>query len=93
MTPTEKPNVPFTKERFYMDHVGGHGIPALRRHVNRYKWAASHVPQGSSVLDAGCGSGYGDHILLNMAATVSGVPNPFPFLTRALVSRLRFSHV
>ena len=73
MTNTEKPNVPFTRERFYLEHVGGHGIPSLRRHINRYKWAASAIYPGAKVLDAGSGSGYGDHILMTKASKVVGV--------------------
>jgi 2-polyprenyl-3-methyl-5-hydroxy-6-metoxy-1,4-benzoquinol methylase len=63
----------FTKERFYVDHVHMHGIACLQRHVNRYKWAVSLLKPGSVVLDAACGSGYGDFILLNAASKVVGV--------------------
>src|SRR3990167_10024756 len=62
----------FTTERFYVDHVGQHGIGSLKRHINRYKWAASHLENGWEVLDVGCGSGYGDPILLNVAQSVVG---------------------
>ena len=72
-TLTKKPVVEFTKERFYMDHVGRHGIAALKRHINRYKWATSKLKSTDRVLDAGCGSGYGDHILLTACDTVVGV--------------------
>ena len=72
-TLTKKPIVEFTKERFYMDHVGRHGIAALKRHINRYKWATSKLKSTDRVLDAGCGSGYGDHILLTVCDTVVGV--------------------
>jgi 2-polyprenyl-3-methyl-5-hydroxy-6-metoxy-1,4-benzoquinol methylase len=63
----------FTTERFYPDHVAQHGIAALHRHVNRYKWAASLLPPQAVVLDVGCGSGYGDFILLNRAKKVMGI--------------------
>lgn len=63
----------FTTERFYLEHSLKHGIPALHRHINRYKWAASRVPAGARVLDIGCGSGYGDFILITKAASVFGI--------------------
>lgn len=65
--------VQFTTERFYMEHTLQHGPAALKRHVNRYKWAASHLDSSMLVLDAGCGSGYGDHILAEKCAGVMGV--------------------
>lgn len=76
MTATlSRPKPPFTTERFYLEHVNQHrgGMAMLMRHVNRYKWAASHLTNADVVLDAGCGSGYGDHILLNAAKAVVGV--------------------
>lgn len=69
----DRPRPAFTKERFYVDHIGQHGVPALQRHVNRYKWAASHLENGWRVLDIGCGSGYGDPILLNVCDSVTGI--------------------
>lgn len=72
MNATIHARVPFTKERFYMEHVTQHGIASLERHLNRYLWALRHVRQGNVVLDAGCGSGYGDFILLNGCARVVG---------------------
>lgn len=68
-----KPQPAFTKERFYLEHAGRHGIPALTRHLNRYKWAALKLKSDDIVLDAGCGSGYGDFILLNACDSVVGV--------------------
>lgn len=32
-------------------------------HRARYRWAATQIPSGSSVLDYGCGTGYGTGIL------------------------------
>ena len=32
-------------------------------HAARYHWAAGILPEGSSILDVGCGVGYGAHIL------------------------------
>lgn len=66
-------SVPFTTERFYMDHADKHGEDCLKRHVNRYKWAASCLEEGDAVLDVGCGSGYGDAILMGKASSVVGV--------------------
>ena len=63
----------FTKERFYTEHSLKHGIASLQRHVNRYKWAASHLENGWDVLDAACGSGYGDPILLTVCEKVVGI--------------------
>lgn len=69
-----RPKAPeFTTERFYVEHVHRHGRELLMRHVRRYKWAMSYVPRGARVLDVGCGSGYGDFILLNSASHVVGV--------------------
>ena len=68
-----KPNPAFTKERLYLEHAMGHGMPTVIRHLNRYKWAAFHLPKHAAVLDAGCGSGYGDYILLNSCDTVVGI--------------------
>src|SRR5512147_324988 len=68
-----KPTPAFTKERFYLEHAMIHGMPALMRHINRYKWAAAHCRRNDDVLNAGCGSGYGDYILLNACNSVVGV--------------------
>lgn len=69
-----EPQAPdFTTERFYVEHVHQHGRDMLIRHVRRYKWAATHLKQGANVLDIGCGSGYGDFILLGKAAHVLGM--------------------
>lgn len=62
-----------TTERFYIEHTNEHGIDCLMRHLNRYKWADSHLKDRSRVLDVGCGSGYGDFVLLNTALHVHGV--------------------
>lgn len=67
------PEVPFTRERFYMEHADRHGDESRKRHLLRYEWAASAFPAGSTVLDAGSGSGYGDHILIRRASKVVGV--------------------
>jgi len=32
-------------------------------HVARYRWAATHLPPGQTVIDIGCGVGYGSKIL------------------------------
>lgn len=37
--------------------------PITLRHVERYRLAGDSIPQGSSVLDAACGSGYGSGFL------------------------------
>lgn len=68
------PSVPqFTTERFYTEHTNQHGILMLERHLNRYKWALRYLKAQNDVLDAGCGSGYGDHILINGCRTVFGI--------------------
>lgn len=71
--PTLHHSIPFTKERFYMEHADRHGAASLERHLARYRWAAALLNKGASVLHAGCGSGYGDDILLEKAASVTSV--------------------
>lgn len=68
-----KPKVNFTKERFYPDFLMLYGMPLLQRHINRYKWATSKLKSEDLVLDAGCGCGYFDHILLNACRKVHGM--------------------
>lgn len=70
---TENETPKFTTERFYVEHILKHGMASLKRHINRYKWAASHLQNGWRVLDIGCGSGYGDPILLNVCQEVVGI--------------------
>jgi len=72
-TMRERPRPAFTKERFYVDHMMKHGMALYRRHVSRYKWAASHLTSEMEVLDAGCGSGYGDYILLNNCLKMTSI--------------------
>ena len=50
----------FTGERVIPDRY--ELMPMLQEHVVRYEFALSHV-QGASVLDLGCGCGYGTHLL------------------------------
>ena len=42
-------------------------------HVGRYEWAAAYCTPSSRVLDAGCGVGYGTHLLAARAQSVVGV--------------------
>ena len=68
-----KPQIKPTRERLYLEHILFHGPGTVRRHVNRYKWAAGHLLKGDSVLDSACGSGYGDYILMGVAREVVGI--------------------
>ena len=60
----------FTGERL----VAGEALFAadMARHVVAYRFAQEEV-RGKSVLDAGCGDGYGTHILAETAARALGV--------------------
>lgn len=42
-------------------------------HVARYKWADGDIPEGASILDIGCGVGYGSHLLAQKGRIVLGV--------------------
>lgn len=42
-------------------------------HRQRYLWALARIPDRARVLDAGCGVGYGSHLLGEKAAQVLGV--------------------
>lgn len=42
-------------------------------HVYRYRFAASKIPEGGSVIDAACGCGYGSRILFEKDLTVTGI--------------------
>lgn len=42
-------------------------------HVARYKWAANRLPKGASVLELGCGVGYGSKVLADAGANVVAV--------------------
>lgn len=44
----------------------------FKRHLVRYQFASSYV-RGTSVLDAGCGMGYGAYYLAELAQNVVGV--------------------
>lgn len=62
-----------TKERLYVTRPDFYGLKTIMRHVARYKWALSQLKHKCTVLNAGCGSGYGDYILLNKASYVISV--------------------
>lgn len=44
-----------------------------KNHVARYRWVVPQLLVGAKVLDAGCGIGYGSHILSTKAELVLGV--------------------
>lgn len=69
----EKPKVKFTLERFYPEFTLKYGEPLLKRHINRYKWAASKMNVNDIVLDAGCGCGWFDYHLLSACRRVYGI--------------------
>ena len=41
-------------------------------HAHRYYWAGQQIPIGSTILDFGCGSGYGSWYLASLGNTVIG---------------------
>ena len=59
-------------------------LDGIRRdHVARYQWAASLLAAGETVLDVGCGIGYGSHILAERAAGVVGMDRDAPSIRYA----------
>ncbi len=59
-------------------------LDGIRRdHVARYEWAASLLAAGETVLDVGCGIGYGSHILAERAAGVVGMDRDTPAIRYA----------
>jgi SAM-dependent methyltransferase len=47
----------------------------MQRHLAAYRYAAT-LAAGRSVLDAGCGEGYGTALLAGVAASVTGIDRP-----------------
>lgn len=60
-----------TPER--IDPDGDVAASELELHMERYRWATDRVEPGDMVIDAGCGVGYGTHILAAHARHVIGV--------------------
>src|SRR5262249_37924952 len=60
----------FTGERLPGGGDTGFGVD-MERHLAAYRWAAELAP-GRSVLDAGCGEGYGASMLAERAERVLG---------------------
>lgn len=56
----------------YVDYLGARVSPSGASHLARYYWVIDHI-KGKKVLDAGCGSGYGDNILAEYANEVVGI--------------------
>lgn len=73
-----------TGATFTGERLPGGGDPLfsidLERHLAAYRWAAG-LAAGRSVLDAGCGEGYGTRLLADAAASVLGVDRPEPVTT------------
>jgi SAM-dependent methyltransferase len=67
---TTRDSLPLTGERTVP------GIPAenywFRRHEAAYRWALPHL-RGRTVLEVGCGEGYGAAMIAGVAARVTGV--------------------
>src|SRR2546426_6895075 len=63
----------FTGER--LSEVDGEFGVDLERHLAPYRWARARAA-GRTVLDAGCGEGYGAALLAEVAARVVGVDRP-----------------
>ena len=52
----------------------GEGLIGIRPdHLSRYKFAADKIPNGSSVIDAACGCGYGSWIMWDSGLNVIGI--------------------
>ncbi|MDP4098589.1 class I SAM-dependent methyltransferase [Paenibacillus sp. P96] len=70
----EQNDVEFTGERLIINrHVKYQYPDVLEEHINRYKFACSHV-KNKIVLDAACGAGYGSKMMSEAGAThVTGV--------------------
>lgn len=62
-----------TKERIYVKCPEFYGEEAIKRHIERYKWASQYITMGSVAMDAGCGSGYGTSILSAKTSKVYGI--------------------
>lgn len=71
-----------TGERIIPPQTGEISL-VFSRHQFAYQWASDFVP-GAMVLDVGCGTGYGCHILAQRAGQVVGVDHDF--------SAMVFSH-
>jgi SAM-dependent methyltransferase len=65
--------------KFTGERLPGDGDPLfaadIERHLAAYRWAARRAA-GRSVLDAGCGEGYGARLLADGAASVVGIDRP-----------------
>jgi 2-polyprenyl-3-methyl-5-hydroxy-6-metoxy-1,4-benzoquinol methylase len=66
----------YTGERLPGERDSDFGVD-LERHLAPYRWAAQKAG-GKSVLDVGCGEGYGAAFLAETAASVTGVDKPEP---------------
>lgn len=56
----------------YVDYLGARYSLSGACHLARYYWVKKYV-KGKKVLDAGCGSGYGDNILAKEAKKIVGI--------------------
>jgi SAM-dependent methyltransferase len=69
MTDSAQPRMTFTGERFI---PGEGGARIAYEHYHRY-FLAKRVASGKSVLDIGCGEGYGSNLLAEVASRVVGI--------------------
>jgi ubiquinone/menaquinone biosynthesis C-methylase UbiE len=52
----------------------GHNLESIRQdHKIRYLWACDQLHGGESILDAGCGVGYGSYLLSDKASSVHSI--------------------
>lgn len=73
-----------TDARFTGERLPGDDDPLfaidMQRHLAAYRWAAARAA-GRTVLDAGCGEGYGAQLLAEAAARVVGIDRTEPVAT------------
>lgn len=70
----------FTGERLVPGEVDA---DLWNEHISRYAFAAALCPEGASVLDAGCGTGYGSDFLSRVAGRVAAIDSSLAAVSSA----------